>query len=121
MCAVGADADLQAPMMLTFGPGQPARQCLNINIPSDSITEGGEVFQVNAVSLTPAACSANPDDTQVCITGEGMHIQTLHESSIENTFKPLFWSVEPQYSSLYFGVWSHRRLAPEPYNSLTRF
>ena len=73
MLAVGGDAALQAPTTLTFGPGQPTRQCLNINIPSDAITEGGEVFQVNAVSLTPAACSANPDDTQVCIRGEGKH------------------------------------------------
>ena len=71
---ISPDAALQPPMMLTFGLGQPARQCLNISIPSDSITEGGEVFQVNAVSLTPAACSADPHDTQVCIRGEGKHI-----------------------------------------------
>ena len=86
-CAVGGvspDAALQAPMMLAFGPGQTTRQCLNISIPSDLITEGGEVFQVNAVSLTPAACSADPDDTQVCIRGEGKHIMGYYNHELVN-------------------------------------
>ena len=69
--AVPPDAQLQAPTAFTFGPGQPTLQCLSININSDTVTEGGEVFQVNAVSTTPAVCSADPDEAQVCIQGEG--------------------------------------------------
>ena len=86
-CAVGSaspDAALQPPMMLIFGPGQPARQCLNISIPSDSITEGGEVFQVNAVSLTPAACSANPNNTQVCIQEEGISLFCFSQNPVSH-------------------------------------
>ena len=56
--AVPPDAQLQAPTAFTFGPGQPTIQCLNININSDTVTEGGEVV--------PGECSKHHSSCVQC-------------------------------------------------------